>query len=394
MKNYVFLSTGASLPNQNASALRIMSIAKTLAKNGNNCFIVGQTGSNESEIIKISENISLYSLYNYKIRNSISNKFKTFLFSTKKILGSLDAAAKVLPKIDCIVIYQQLDAHTTKKIIKYCKERQIMLAFDIVEFQTLSQQNIFTFFQFYLPNLLTVNRYSKNGRVIAISSYLDNYLKRRNVKSIFVPLFLDLDTVPYFQKHSLFNDDGIIKIVYAGSPARGRDSIVSAVRGLLSLEEEKRSKFHLDIAGCSEKGILKLGLTQKELEISKRFVSYLGRINHEEVEKLYKEAKFSIYLKPAHKRFSKAGFPTKMTESWAYGTPVIANLSGDLSLFVNEKNSIIIESDSPAAFKNGLERILKLDDYPSMSIDSRTTAEEKLDQKVFTDTILTFMEGK
>ena len=187
--------------------------------------------------------------------------------------------------------------------------------------------------------------------------------------------------MPFYQKDSLFNQTNKIELIYAGCPSRGRDTINNAIKGILSLDKELQDKIHLIIAGADPKVFIKNGLSKKEYEASLSFCDYIGKVSHERIEELYKTARFSLYLKPAKKRFSKAGFPTKVTESLAYGTPVIANLSGDVGLFLNKNNSVIIKDDSSTSFADGIKHILDSDindEYSKMSKTARMTAENEL----------------
>lgn len=396
MKKIIILSYGAALPNQNASALRISSVVEALIQFGYDCYVIGQAPFKEGEMQLVKENYHLFSIYNYSLKNSYSNKIKTFLFPTKKIFGGIDYIIDKIGKVDTYLIYQQLSPSTTRKIVKYIKKNNYSLFFDVVEYQTISQQNLFTFFQFYIPNVLTVRKWTKFGGVISISSYLNNLFLKNKKRSIFVPFFFDVKNIPFFKKNSLFNDNGKIEFVYAGCPSRGRDSIVSAIKGFLMLPPDFQKKVSLKVAGAPESTFMSLGLSKEEFEKSKKFTEYLGKVPHETIVDIYKTAKFSLYLKPAKKRFSKAGFPTKVSESWALGTPVIANISGDIGAFIKDGvNGIIISDDTPSAFSKGVKRIFELCDcdMKEMSNNSRKTADMELSLDKYGPMINDFISG-
>ena len=397
MKNLIILSYGAALPDQNASALRIASVAKALAKSGYTCYVIGQAPFAEGQMRMINSNFYLFSIYNYLAKNTYLNKIRTFLFPTKKIFSAINTVIHSAGTVSDFLVYQQLPPCTTKKLIKYVRNKKSGLYFDIVEFQTISQQSFFTFFQFFIPNYLTVKKWAKQGKIISISTYLNNYFLGRKIQSVFVPFFFDVAAMPFYKKSQLFNGLGKIELIYAGCPSRGRDTIVNAIKGILLLPTEFQRRISLTIAGASQKTFLDLGLSKKDMEASQMFANFIGKVAHERIVSLYETACFSIYLKPAKKRFSKAGFPTKVSESLAFGTPVIANISGDVGAFlVDGDNSIIISDDSPQSFCEGVLRIFKLQDFEmeAMSKQARTTAEEELSLKKYSSVIGHFFGGE
>ena len=71
---------------------------------------------------------------------------------------------------------------------------------------------------------------------------------------------------------------------------------------------------------------------------------------HAELPNLIAEADFTVLMRP-NKRYTNAGFPTKLVESLASGVPVIANLTSDIGW----------------AVRDGREG-LKVDDYSAASL--------------------------
>ena len=199
-------------------------------------------------------------------------------------------------------------------------------------------------------------------------------------------------SIPLNNSHQYNNN---LRIVYAGAPFGSRDTIANAAKALLLLDEEDRKRIHFTFAGFTRDQMHDLGLTNDELLATDNYCEYLGRIPHEKVIEIYSHSDYSLLLKPENKRLSKAGFPTKVSESWALSTPVIANLTGDMNIFMKDMfNGIVSKSDSPKDFSKALIRALNVpkDDYASMRFNSRLTAEKKLDKSVFSKIIADFLE--
>ena len=61
---------------------------------------------------------------------------------------------------------------------------------------------------------------------------------------------------------------------------------------------------------------------------------------------IYQEHHFSIFMR-SHRRSSDAGFPTKLAESLAAETPVLADKTGDIPYYIeNGKNGFVVENEA------------------------------------------------
>lgn len=392
MKNCIYIAFGANLPDQNASALRVTSIINSLIDKGFSFDVIGQGPGETSSCIKVCEGYNLLPTYNTKKKNSILEKVFAFFFPTRRIFVKIKSIIEK-KKIDYIFIYQLIPISLMRKIIRVSKKYNIRIIFDIVEYQNLSQQRSLrgVFFN-YLPARKIIEKYSAYGRVISISTYLTEKFKTKGLASIFVPFFFDVKSIPINNHHQPSND---LRIVYAGAPFGSRDTIANAVKALMLLENNDRSRIHFTFAGFTRDQMRDLGLSNSELLATDSYCEYLGRIPHEKVIEIYSHSDYSLLLKPENKRLSKAGFPTKVSESWSLSTPVIANLTGDMNIYMKDMfNGIVSKSDSPKDFSEALIRALNVSktDYASMRLNSRLTAENKLDKSVFGKIIADFLE--
>lgn len=394
MENCIYISLGANLPNQNASALRVSSIVEVLNQANISCDVIGQGPVEYGQTYKVSDRYVINSTYNTKKKNSFLNKVSIFFFPTRPVLRIINYILKT-KKIKYIFIYQVIPSALMRRIIKIAKRNNIKLVFDIVEYQTLSQQKglIGVLFN-YLPSKRIINNYSKHGIIISISTYLERMFIRKGRQVIAIPFFFNVKDINNTEHYYL--KDGRVRIIYAGAPFGSRDTIINAVKGVLLLNKGERERFLFTFAGVNREDMKTLGLTEKELELTSEQFSYLGKIPHDDVINLYKQSDYSLLLKPKNKRFSKAGFPTKVSESWALSTPVIANLTGDMDLYmVDMENGVVAVSDSPQDFSNALKRTLSITEaeYSYMRNKSRETAQEKLDIDIFGSKIIEFIRN-
>lgn len=391
MTKCIYIATGANLPDQNASALRVSSIVSALSLYDYSFIVIGQSKADENTDYIVGDNYIIRSTYNVLKQHSFLKKVKTFLFPTKMVFRQISEIIKK-EEIKFLFIYQIVPIRLMKKIIKLCKQHNIVLVFDIVEYQNLSQQrNLIGYWFNYRPAKRIITHFTKYGKVISISSYLKKFFESRNVPSIFVPFFFDVKKI----SNNSYNRGEHIRIVYAGAPFGSRDTIINAVKALLLLSKEEADSFRFVFAGVTREQMKELGLKEEELTKTDCWCSYLGRISHDDVLKLYSQSDYSLLLKPANKRLSKAGFPTKVSESWALSTPVIANLTGDMDKYmVDGFNGIVSLTDSPNDFADALKKAMSLseDEYFKLRYNSRKTAENQLDIDVFAEAIKKFVE--
>lgn len=217
-------------------------------------------------------------------------------------------------------------------------------------------------------------------KVISISRYFEDYFNSRNIKTVRIPAVLDVDSVLY--KKKLLEDRTVI--LYAGTPGK-KDHLREMIEACATLTEEERSKLEIKLIGVVKKDLVdQCGVSLETLNIAGRSIKCMGRMPHEEVLKELQQAHFTVLIRPEEERYAKAGFPTKVPESLATGTPVMCNLSSDLGMYLKDgENAIILQSRNVADVATGLRRALNLtnDDKQRMCVAARNTAEKYFDYK-------------
>ncbi len=365
-------------PDKDAGSTRITFFAKMLKNIGHNPVVVGY---NKFDNYKVETIDSVDYI-------SLKPRMRNFKQSIKEILE------KGIINPDIIWIYW---APLTSFIYlkKYAKINNKMLIHDSVEFfssKSIKQRLSYSFIENNFINKYVLDR---NFRIISISSYLQEYYGRKNIKTIRIPVLMDVKKMNSTKKY--INDDKI-HLLYAGSPSHSKnsskDDLKTILESLRCLPSDISCKFKVTIIGINNdqvKNYYDIELNNENLDIEA-----LGRISRNEVIEALSHAHFTILLRDAKSRNSKAGFPTKVVESLSTGTPIICNLSSDLGMYLeNDKNSIIVEDNTIESFKKGLEKAATLNQYEieKMSINALESAENYFDFRLYEKQLKEFLNG-
>ena len=100
-----------------------------------------------------------------------------------------------------------------------------------------------------------------------------------------------------------------------------------------------------------------------------------------------------MLLRP-NKRYANAGFPTKVGESMACATPVIANITSDLGKYILDgETGIICENESPEACAMAIRKALNYSQEELREIRCKAfeMANEKFNYQAYDDELKTFV---
>ena len=380
-------------PTTSAGACRTLYLGKLFNNLGYTPFISSFTAENELGLFKYDD---VYLLPYAKQPKTAKEKINLFLNSKKEIEKIFSAFNKSKP--DIVVIYSVLSVPAVKLIKKYCFKNNIKLIFDVVESQVVSQQSFNSFFTYYLPqkyiNSIAIN---KKSSVIAISSFLNETYEKKGINSLIVPFISDTSGT-----RDCTNIDASRKkypkakyILYAGNPFNKRDLLAPIFESVRGLTKEEKESIKIIIAGVDINQLLKReGVKKDDLLLTKDNIIVLGKVPHSTIEELYEVCDFSILIKPLKKKFSKAGFPTKVSESMAHGVPSICNMSSDLQLYLTETNSVLVNGDRAEDVTCALKKVINMNEKEiiKMRIAARKTSQDKLDiNSSFIDEIRKFI---
>lgn len=343
MSKTILYIGGFELPDKNAAAQRVIGIAKGLRELGHNVVFLNSVKKYEAEGIKEVE------YFGFRCLEYRREKESDYLFSGQTALSMIK---KVNP--DAIIAYNY-PAVALDRIRKYCRKNHKKCFADATEwYQAVGENAIYRI----IKNLDTAYRMrwvqKRLDGVIAISGFLYDYYND-SVKTVLVPPTVDLSdekwNIPVEQQTD------VVSFVYAGVPIALKEKLDVIVKALS--EAEKNNNVRLNIVGVTEEQFRELYCWNEKIPFS---VTFWGRIEHMQVVKIVKESDWTIILRE-NNRVVKAGFPTKVAESISAGTPIIANKFSNICDYLDESNSILVDSidELPDAIMKAVNKKVNVD---------------------------------
>lgn len=362
----------------NATAIRVLGCSNALVYNNpdNNVEIIGFGNTPELKI----ENFKVFSV---KRGTNMVSKIMNNLLRPWLLLSKL----KSLNKPDVIIFYAVYgnSSKTISLLHEYCKKNKIRLYIDVTEIYETKNLLFGKYGRVGRDLLKTINKdiYLSDG-VIAISTYIENlFLNKLNViripQMVDTTVSLDNDTINNFDKEYL-------NLVFAGT--YHKKEALETVADVVDDLYRKGYKVKLSIIGETK--------TNFEKKTNKKFsegIVFFGRIPQNNVFKYIANADFSILIRPISIN-TTAGFPTKFVESLNAGTPVIANLTSDLGLYLkNDFNGFVVKDDSKEEIRKRIISILELpkSKIEEMKLNAKKTAIENFDYRGYSNKIQSFI---
>lgn len=259
-------------------------------------------------------------------------------------------------------------------ILNIVKKRNIPIVMDSVEWYDFTNWRLKIFDpRFYLFQYMWNFKFTKCDGIIAISRLIEKHYKTFLYNVIRIPTIIDVKNTSFRTKD--FNE--VITFIFSGKLDEGKDNIDTFIEALDKIDSDgKRTVFN--IYGPSVEEVKKhLGKKSYLLDRHKKNIFIHGKVPQQKAQKACLNSDFSVFFR-LNRRSANAGFPTKLGECMSFGTPVICNDTGDISLVVEDrKNGFLLKTKSTDEIYRTLEFILSMNfnERQEMRIRARMSAE-------------------
>jgi glycosyltransferase involved in cell wall biosynthesis len=369
-----------SFPDGDAGSLRQYAFGKLLSRMGHTVYFIGM-GDTACHEIGDYRGFKYISLRVNQNKAGFISRIENY-FGYKLRLKSFIKQYSLNNKIECILVVD-IPLNALLFIKRLARKNHIRLIHDSVEWYSYKQFKL----RIFAPSYILKDFYNrffidKNFKVIAISKYLENHFLERRIKTVRIPVILDINDISCEKRTC----EGRLTLLYAGSPGK-KDYLKEVIEGIALLNKNIIDTIDFRLIGISKDQLVYMcGVSQQALDKLGNSLNAVGRIPRESVLKNLEEADFTVLMRSPDQRYAKAGFPTKVVESLASGTPVICNITSDLGDYIRDgENGIIVDKCSAESFSIAVTRAqnLTFKQRKSMYENARKCAEEFFDYKLF-----------
>ena len=320
------------LPDKNAAAHRVINNGKVFAALGYRVVLLGTVKDSFSGIRQTDYNENYYEESYPKGTKS----WVIHLFDTKNI----EALAEKYPDTRLIITYNA-PMVTYKAVKRAFAKKNIKTAYDCTEWNDYTEGSFIKRWYKKIDEKQIRTKLKKNcNDIIVISSLMEKQYQGNNLLKL--PPLVDIDEPIWHQE--IEDHPDVFEFCFAGTVgAKERVDIIVDAFSHLPLKNAR-----LRIVGITEKEYLAM-YSEKGKNIDSR-ICFMGYLSHEQSIKHLISSDCSIFVREKTRQ-NEAGFPTKFTESYTCGVPLICSDVSDINEY----------SDSDVLLLEGIqeEKIMK-----------------------------------
>lgn len=367
-------------PYGSASSIRALNICRLLQSSGHSVHVISDKPSATQDQCDCCSYEAVYlSEDNYLARR------KAGIESIRRLAQYCNEK-----KVDAVLTNARYDRFN--KLIHFCKMRDIRLFVESCEWYDPSSFKLGRMdFRYWKNQWMLTQGFKKADGFISISRLLDEHNRSFGIPSVRIPTIMDVKNSKW--RGEVNRSSTKIRIVYTGN-CRGSKENLKPMIEILAQDAAYRERIEFHIYGASKNAVLSNIDGEKHLlDRAGASVVIHGKIPQTEIQNVLLDADFQFFLRP-DRRSSHAGFPTKLGESMCVGTPVIANQTGDICLYLkNGLNGYLVQDVNVRGVQEVLDRILQLTDEQrtAMRLHVRQTAENAFDYRKYIDTVKTLI---
>ncbi len=345
------------LPDNGASANRVVSNAKAFSEAGFCTVFLGASASEEhfDGIRKIPGMENMYE----EAHPATTLQWARHIFSAESILELVKKY-----NADAVILYN-LPVVTLLSVKFALRNTNVRIIYDCTEWTAFTDgglpKRIFKWLdEFFVRNFL----HKLCDNIIVISSMMQE--KYRNCKNmILLPPLVDVKDEIWHQKSA--RNDGTFEFCFAGVPDGNKESLDSIVVAFSKLADQNA---RLRIIGVTMEKFVSL-YPSLEASAGDNRIIFMGKLSHKDTLKYVACCDCYIFIRPFDRR-NNAGFPTKFAEGYTLNVPVITTDISDIAKYLDSERDILLSDCSAVSVKNAMEEKLNKG-HASDASEIRTT---------------------
>lgn len=385
MKNIIIYCGHFELPDRNALAHRVRANCYALMKSGFKPVMIGYDKKHtDKNILNTKSKDGDFEYFIIKYPSSLIEWVQD-CFTYKKI--ELVMKYYGYETIHSVVI-TSIGFINTIKLMKFCKKYNIHLVSDSVDwFEKYTGNIIKRIVKIFDDKIMMKILRPKIHNIICISEFLQDYFNSKKCNTLIIPS-LTFKEDKRFEKLSPYYIKNKKIYTYVGSPGvRGsKDRIDWCIRAFDEVFN-KKPDYEMQIYGVGKEEFL---LQFPELKVcvnQSTNIFFHGRCDNSICLEAIKKSDFFIFAREDNIT-TKAGFPTKLSESFACGTPVITTPSGDIKKYVQDfKNGFVSKYCIYESFKMAVQCTEKLSEQEIIEMHRYSQSNSILDVHNWIDQI-------
>jgi len=339
-------------PDGGAASRRVLGMAESLSLAGYDVVVAsgaGESVEDEGRLVAQSEGVD-YCLLAERVAEHWPRPLRRFRYAWMGARTVEWLASQSTPPV-AVILYSGYTPYL-QRLLPWCRDNGVRLLFDAVEWYEPAHRWEYLASPYQWNIEWAMRRLvPKVDGVIAISQYLADYYRQRGLPVAIIP-----PTTSAIAPGD-WRPSGTLRLCYAGTPGH-KDDLAAALEAVARLAAQG-APIELTVAGPDAQQVLRLLGRAPGVDLP--WLRTPGMLGFTDVQRLVGSADFSILARRLC-RTSQAGFPTKFVESFARGTPVIANLTSDLHLHLREgKTGMVSVAADAGSIEQALERALALD---------------------------------
>lgn len=388
MRDIILYIGSIFLPDKSAGAQRALSLSKSFRDLGYKAVIVGMSAEQDPKtpILETKSNCMGFDSFSVPQPKSILQWFHhTVSIKEFKEIVDYYGADRIFA-----IVTMEYEAIPLWRLSGYCKERGIYLIADAEEWYEHSR----------LPFPLNVGkdldtclrmRYvypKKIKNMICISRFFENYYTNMVENIVYIPGTIDISQEKWNQLPQYIPTNKL-KVGYAGHPGGHfeKERLDWLINAIVELNDEGVD-CELHIAGVDMQFLEKLigALRHKE-----KIICY-GKVSHLQCLQMLAMCDYSAIVRE-DKRVTKAGFPTKFSESLGCGTPVITTASSNLQEYVYDKTTgFLCKGFSKNDLKEAIKKAASIPKHDLVLMHTNLRSNNPLVYSNFTSDLAKFLD--